>query len=133
MEDEKALFNKFVAAFDAGHPGAAGEAFKLYDAHFQNNVFRTYIACLSEHDPENDSMGRLSMWRAYGRGRAGVALVLNKEPFFGNVPFVGFFASPVVYLRDKQVREYLEKVVVSAANEHEFLKTLSRPYGIDGQ
>lgn len=126
MENEKALLKRFIAAFDVTHPGAADDAFKLYDAHYQSNVFRTYVACLSEHDPENDSMGRLSMWRAYGRGRAGVALVLNKEPFFRNVPFVGFFASPVAYLRDKQVQEYLEKVVVSAAKEIEFLKTLKR-------
>lgn len=35
----------------------------------------TFLTCLSEHLPEEDELGRLSMWRAYGGG-SGVALVM---------------------------------------------------------
>lgn len=34
----------------------------------------TYLTCLSEHKDTEDSLGRLSMWRAYG-GSSGVALL----------------------------------------------------------
>lgn len=37
-----------------------------------------YISCLSEHLPEEDTIGRLSMWRAYGNS-SGIALVINSK------------------------------------------------------
>lgn len=44
-----------------------------------NNVEkRTYISCLSEHLPQEDTIGRLSMWRAYGNS-SGIALVINPQ------------------------------------------------------
>jgi hypothetical protein len=66
------------------------------------------------------------MWRAYNKGSTGVAIVLDKSPMFANAAFVGFFASPVAYLKDHEVRRYLEKVIQSARESKEFLKTLPR-------
>ena len=39
---------------------------------------QTYIACLTKHPKEEDELGRLSMWRAYGRN-SGTAIVFNKD------------------------------------------------------
>jgi hypothetical protein len=66
------------------------------------------------------------MWRAYNQGSSGVAIVLNKKPLFGNAAFVGFFASPVLYMRDNEVRRYLEQTIVSAKGQKDFLKSLPR-------
>jgi hypothetical protein len=57
----------------------------------------TFIASLSEHPPEEDQYGRLSMWRAYG-GDAGVAIVLNPEVFFNEINPLPVYTSPVAYL-----------------------------------
>lgn len=41
-------------------------------------LFHTYIACFSEHIPEEKDYGRLSMWRAYG-GDNSTALIFNSK------------------------------------------------------
>jgi Protein of unknown function (DUF2971) len=126
FENDNDLLNQFVAAFDEISAGVANEAFHLYDHHFTNNVYRTYVACISEHYLDEDETGRLSMWRAYSQGSTGVAIVLDKSPLFGNAAFVGFFASPVAYLRDREIRHYLEQVIRSAREQQEFLKSIPR-------
>ncbi len=126
FENDKGLLKQFVEAFDEACSGAANEAFTLYDQHFTTNVYRTYVACIAEHHREEDETGRLSMWRAYNQGSAGVAIILDKAPLFSNAAFVGFFASPVAYLKDNEVRRYLEKVIQSAKDQKEFLKGLPR-------
>jgi hypothetical protein len=59
----------------------------------------TYISCLSEHEADEDDLGRLSMWRAYG-GPSGVAVVLNPEPFYSSTTVLGAVSSPVAYLHE---------------------------------
>jgi hypothetical protein len=66
------------------------------------------------------------MWRAYNKGSAGVAIVLDKSPLLSTAAFVGFFASPVAYLKDHEVRKYLERVIQGAKEQKAFLKTLPR-------
>lgn len=54
-------------------------AFKKSYHNFINEVEKiTYISCLSEHLPSEDTTGRLSMWRAYSNS-SGVALVINPK------------------------------------------------------
>lgn len=48
----------------------------------QRHAVDTYIFCLSEFDREIDSFdGRLSMWRGYGGGGDGVAILIDTEKF----------------------------------------------------
>jgi hypothetical protein len=126
LDDEASLHKQFLAAFDEIAAGVANEAFNLYDQHIKNNVFRTYVACISEHYRDEDETGRLSMWRAYNQGATGVAIILDKTPLFSNAAFVGFFASPVAYLKDHEVKKYLERVIQSAIEKREFLKEQPR-------
>jgi hypothetical protein len=126
-ENADLLLKQLIILCDQIHPGAAVDAFNVYDVHFKQNVYRTYIACLSEHDCSKDYLGRLSMWRAYNHGTTGVALVLNKAPFFDNAGSVpGFFVSPVAYLQDQEVRSYLKKVIENIGNDRDYLKALKR-------
>ena len=54
------------------------DSFLGYRAHYdQNFLFDTYVFCLSDHDPDNDEDGRLSMWRAYGGDGAGAAIIFD--------------------------------------------------------
>lgn len=50
----------------------------IYHALINGIEKKTYISCLSEHLPEEDTIGRLSMWRAYGNS-SGIALVINPK------------------------------------------------------
>lgn len=57
----------------------------------------TFLISLSEHEgPGEDKLGRLSMWRAYGR-RSGVALVLNSAPFYEQTSSARIYSAPVFY------------------------------------
>jgi len=58
----------------------------------QQHVFDTYILCLSEHD-RSDEDGLLSMWRGYGDGGKGVALVFDG----GNMSDVP--SSPLIFAK----------------------------------
>lgn len=49
---------------------------RLFHEFGANHAFDTYVACFSEHD-KNDDDGRLSMWRGYGSGGGGVAIVFD--------------------------------------------------------
>ena len=53
-----------------------------------------YISCFSEHRQEEDKLGKLSMWRAYG-GHAGVAIIFKRD-FFRN-SHQGLSFSSVIY------------------------------------
>lgn len=77
----------------------------------------TYLACVSEHDPDEDEIGRLSMWRAYG-GPASVAIVMKNTPFLTPCDILGAYTNPVLYA-DKEafIREtvmFAERIEASA-------------------
>lgn len=76
--------------------GLRNEIAALFDGHTNNLRTQTYITCVSEHHDEEDLLGRLSMWRAYG-GRNGVALVLNKDAFDAETDEMQVYSSPVFY------------------------------------
>jgi hypothetical protein len=63
-----------------GSPSAHGKLVKEFNRLFHdfdvNHAFDTYIACFSEHHPDDDD-GKLSMWRGYGSGGGGVAVVFD--------------------------------------------------------
>ncbi len=57
--------NKFLNDFDY-----------LYADFESKHALNTYVLCFSEHDA-NDNDGLLSMWRGYGNGGAGAAIVID--------------------------------------------------------
>lgn len=84
----------------------------------------TYITCFSEHSDTEESIGRLSMWRAYG-GNAGVALILNNTPFIEGEGEVGLIVSPVAYLDQEDFDEKLEEVANNIRSNAKKLKQIS--------
>lgn len=95
---EAGLTEKFGAALDAIHAGTWAEVTHLYDGWNSSLRYDTFMACVSEHlgqENDEDTLGRLSMWRAYG-GQNGVALILNPS-FMDNPDMDNLFTSPVFY------------------------------------
>ena len=60
----------FKTQFEGLFPGVCEKIESHFDSWFLSYRTGTFIACVSEHDDEQekneDRMGRLSMWRAYG-------------------------------------------------------------------
>jgi hypothetical protein len=85
----------------------------------------TYLTCISEHNDDEDALGRLSMWRSYGES-SGVAIVLNQEAFFSDSSILGFYSSPVGYLDKKSFGLVLDDVAQNVDAHACELKSLGR-------
>jgi Protein of unknown function (DUF2971) len=88
---------KLKVFLDQIFPGASDIVEQAFNFWFPRIEVDTYITCLSEHDPSEDELGRLSMWRAYAPVN-GVAFVINNGPFIPENPVLGAYSSAVAYL-----------------------------------
>jgi hypothetical protein len=79
------------------HPTANDELVKLFDGWLPFFRSQTFLACVSEHCKDEDAMGRLSMWRAYG-GDVPIAVVMKQTPFVSFSDALRAYTSPVAYL-----------------------------------
>ncbi|MBW7836668.1 MAG: DUF2971 domain-containing protein [Sphingomonadales bacterium] len=87
--------------------------------------FETYVSCFSVHDTKNeDDVGRLSMWRAYGRTPARVALVLNSALFFGESDALEAYLFPVSY-SDTVFFNELNNIVSNMENNRDYIKSIN--------
>jgi hypothetical protein len=96
--------------------------FKLKIPQLENASF---LCSVSEHLPHEDQMGRLSMWRAYGREN-GVALVLSSKPFLTSETNFGAFSGPVAYFNQEEVHSHLEEILSKIHSAIEIVKLIPR-------
>lgn len=88
----------------------------------------TYLIAISEHGGDNeDRLGRLSMWRAYG-ARNGVAFVFNNTPFLSESDALKAYSMPVAYSTPEQFAESFEEMVTALESELETLKASGGPF-----
>lgn len=116
---------RFRAALNAAHADVADEIVKTFDQHQDNLRFNSYLICLSEHATSEDVLGRLSMWRAYGR-ESGIALVLRNEPFRMNTNVLATYSSPVRYATKADLEQDFETLAIATESETAFLSQLGR-------
>lgn len=117
----------FEAANECG-ANLAEDAIKLFEQWLPQNRLHLYVTCFSEHNIEEDTYGRLSMWRAYSRGSVGVAIVMKNEPFWLESDSLNIFASPVAYLQKDSFDRELLKVVGNIRADCSYLKTVEREH-----
>lgn len=115
----------FNRALDTCFPGLATEVRDFFNAWLPGIRQDTYMLCVSEHLPEEDQHGRLSMWRAYG-GQAGVALVLNGGVMFRESDALGAYSSPVAYLTPDAFAANFARIAETIAAEAKYIRTLDR-------
>ena len=96
-------FKSLLERLFSGSVEVLEKNFEAWLPHFRLN---TYLTCISEHENEEDSYGRLSMWRAYG----GVAIVLNNYPFLAESHSLGAYTSPVAYLDPQRFADKFEEI-----------------------
>ena len=119
--------NKFKSLLDYLFKGLRTEIESLFDSWTWHLRTDTYFTCVSEHKPEEDPFGRLSMWRAYG-GMSGVAIVMNNTPFQDSTPsdVLKIYGSPVAYFEGKKFVKKFGEAVNSIESEADLLRHRDR-------
>jgi hypothetical protein len=84
--------------------------------------YETYMACVSVHDPDEDTNGRLSMWRAYGD----VAIVVNNGPMMVVTDNLGVFSTPVLYLSETDFEQQLSGITDAILKNKTHLQALGQ-------
>jgi hypothetical protein len=115
--------NTFVEAFDQSVPGAARKAIDIFNGWWNANHFlNVYVTSFSEHAPEDDVHGRLSMWRAFGTSKNARVALIFRLPYGSFITDVlGIIFSPVAYLTEQQLFANIDQVVLRARAERDFL------------
>lgn len=116
---------RFQESLETIYPGIIDEFANIFDNWLPSFKTNTYIACVSEHPPEEDKYGRLSMWRAYG-GQRPVALVLNKDPFLAETDVFHAYTHPVYYQDPENFNFEFGELATRVNNEKDFLSTLGK-------
>jgi len=117
---------QFIACLDECSPGVALEAISLFDRNWEATRSNTFIACLSEHQDNEDWHGRLSMWRAFGANPTRVALIIGIPWYSGASETLRLVFSPVAYFTEQQVADNLAAVVRNIRSDTAFLRTVDR-------
>jgi Protein of unknown function (DUF2971) len=99
----------FCTALGNHFADAGRDALKRFDDWWAHIRTTTYICCFSEHSKDEDSYGRLSMWRAYGP-KAGVAMIFKIPDPYSAMP-LNVYLSPVAYLESESFWKQLDDTV----------------------
>lgn len=124
-ETEKGL-RAVGAALDAVFPGLTEDSIKWFDGSLFQLRNKTYVTCLSEHDPSENDYGRLSMWRSYTANQVGVGLVINPLPLYSLSDTFGAFSSPVYYFEDNDLRDLFLEIANNISTNKDFLQSKGR-------
>jgi hypothetical protein len=116
----------FSDAVDICFPGAAADAIGLFNQIWNDIRFNTYITSIAEHDNSEDTLGRLSMWRAFGGNTARVAIVFRIPAYSGAAQALHITFSPVAYLSSEQAHDVIREVITNMRENCAFLRSLSR-------
>lgn len=85
---------------------------------------RTYVCCLSEHDPKENAYGRLSMWRGYG-SETGVGIVINPAPIYAQSDALSAYSYPVLYVEANDIPDLFDTIAGSIIGAEDVLKEQS--------
>lgn len=113
--------NNIIKAIDPNKN--INDFFHICNNYIMNLEQKTYIFCLSEHDKDEDKIGRLSMWRGYSN-MSGTALVLNSH-FLNYETLIKnyiFLCIPVIY-SDKQ---YILNLVRILRNLRKYISLMKK-------
>jgi len=113
----------FIKALNDIQPSLSGEVEKIFNEVIKGLKQNLYLLSVSEHEVEEDSIGRLSMWRAYGKD-SGVALILNNEAFQSTAQVLNTWATPVIYADKLAFQNELKKLAEGFLKEKDFLKKI---------
>jgi hypothetical protein len=118
---------RFVGAFDACYPGLGAGSIAHVNQWIPEISVNTYICSVSEHDVKEDTLGRLSMWRAFGQTTTPRAAIVMNVPDPWGAEGLHLTLAPVHYVADyPEVESRLEQVIRDVTANVSFLKSF--PY-----
>lgn len=113
-------------AFEDLWPGLLPSVIDKFNGWLRTIEERSYVTSLSLHLENENQNGRLSMWRSYGMGPVGVALVINPRPFYEVESSLGAYSNPVVYRTPEQVSDCFGQMAPRLRAAKDFLKRIDR-------
>ena len=111
---------------DACMPGIWQDGVKKYNRWVPNLRNATYVLSVAEHDPEEHSTGRLSLWRGFDGSAIGVAAVVNVAPFVHMTDALQAYPGPVTYWTQQQFHDEFKLVAHRVASNRDFLSKLNK-------
>lgn len=114
----------FFSALNAIQPNLVENAIGQFNGILDRVENQTYISCLSVHHPHENELGRLSMWRGYGRGAAPVAIVIKTHTMARFTDALGVFSSPVIYQDQDAFFEVMRALPQRVIANEEFLRSV---------
>ena len=115
--------SRFKQLLDSIKPALSQEVSRRFDERDHLIRTETYLLSISEHDDDEDQLGRLSMWRAYG-GSSGVAFVFNSQAFTSESSALDAYVMPVFYSDPEGFKTYFTNLTNSLDHNIALLKTI---------
>ncbi len=84
----------------------------------------TFVTCLSEHDDDEDEIGRLSMWDLYGKSGAPVALVINPQQIFSSSDVLKAYSFPVLYGNGENAFSVFRQTITAMNENSDFVRSI---------
>lgn len=109
-KNDDQLLNALGAALDSCSAGTRALTFESFDRWATSLPFEVYVGCLAEHDA-NDNVGLLSMWRAYGGSKGGIAFIFNPHPMLQETDELKAYSVPVFYLDEQEMEIKFSKFI----------------------
>lgn len=128
MWNESKAGKRIKAALNEISPTIGHEITKSLNKYRSHRAYLTFITSISEHDIKNkneNTYGRLSMWRAYG-GNQNVALIFNIIDLLEKENKLKLYASPVFYGEKADVYRQFEKIATNIENNISILKSVDK-------
>ena len=122
---------ELFSALNSVYPGLVDRIIANFNSWLSQLREQTYVTCVSEHLPEEDDIGRLSMWRGYSYSAPPVALVINPDVFFTTTDEIGAYSSPVIYQTSEQFFEGMRQTSAAILDNAELLRSVGEPV-VDG-
>lgn len=119
------IMHALYSEVDSVHPGIVSSIFNELDSASDLFRYKTYIACVSVHTPEDEKYGRLSMWRAYG-GNTPVGLIFKPDVILGEDDFFNTYLHPVKYTDYKGVQNDLLRLINVLKGNQNLIRALDR-------
>lgn len=116
---------RFKNTLNGIFPEISAEIESLFNSWVPNMQSDTYLTCVSEHSNDEDNLGRLSMWRAYGKP-TGVAQVIKNEAMLSTSDVLKAYSSPVAYTDVNGVSDQLNLITEGIIRNIEIIKLVGR-------
>jgi hypothetical protein len=114
----------FCAALNRCHSNLGEESLKLFDQWWINIRVNTYICSISEHEDQEDTHGRLSMWRAFGQQSRARAAMVIRVPEIGSADGLHVQLSPVAYFEYPELEAQFLGIIRNINANGNFLRTI---------